>query len=242
MNRGFAYGDGFFETVRIVDNMIPLLRYHLHRAKKTAKFLELRWPNSWDYSFFSELILKNRSEDENVARLDFYRHDGGLYTPESDKIDYSVSFRKVSDLSTTNFLLDGNWWGNLKSQKKIPTYVLQSWQKPCTPLSCIKSTSALFYVKAALIAKRNSDLQNIILLNEHGRICEGLSQNVFYLKDNQWYGIPLTEGPIDGVYSSYFKSFVDVIETPTTLKALESADFIVLTNAVKGLVSISLVR
>ncbi|WP_197479813.1 aminotransferase class IV, partial [Oleiphilus sp. HI0132] len=40
-DRGLAYGDGLFETLRVVDGKIPLLSYHLERFKRGTKALDL---------------------------------------------------------------------------------------------------------------------------------------------------------------------------------------------------------
>jgi len=40
-DRGFAYADGFFETMRIVGKSIPLQHYHIERALRSARALKI---------------------------------------------------------------------------------------------------------------------------------------------------------------------------------------------------------
>lgn len=37
-NRALSYGDGIFETIRIVDGMVPLLDYHRARFLRGLRF------------------------------------------------------------------------------------------------------------------------------------------------------------------------------------------------------------
>ena len=41
MNRGYLYGDGFFETIRVINGQIPLINQHLERIQEAIKIYKL---------------------------------------------------------------------------------------------------------------------------------------------------------------------------------------------------------
>ncbi|MEQ9023419.1 MAG: aminotransferase class IV [Pseudomonadales bacterium] len=67
-NRGLAYGDGLFETMRLIDKDIPLLNYHLTRLEKGASRLGLLLDRSKLDSFIARVIPATGS-GQNVLKL-----------------------------------------------------------------------------------------------------------------------------------------------------------------------------
>lgn len=105
------------------------------------------------------------------------------------------------------------------------------------PENWIKSTNRKFYKEVENEATKHG-LNDMIIMNEHGRVCESSIANVFILKDDIYYTPPLSEGCIDGVFRAVFmqkariKKF-KVIEKPLTIEDLKTADQVFLCNAVK---------
>ena len=54
-NRGFRYGDGIFETIRMFDGKIPFLEQHIKRLAKGIKFLQLELSNDISLDFATKI-------------------------------------------------------------------------------------------------------------------------------------------------------------------------------------------
>ncbi|MCB9262813.1 MAG: aminotransferase class IV [Flavobacteriales bacterium] len=238
-NRSFLYGDGFFESIRIIDKSIPLLNLHLERAQKTALFFGMNWPKKWDEPFFKHEIFDKYELTNGVVRITFYRANGGLYYTENAEICFEVSSRLMNE--TGIFLLNENTTSdNLIRQISelnelklvVGTYI----KKPINPLSPFKLNSAILYVYAAQQLKTANGIDDLFLLNEDGNICEALSSNVLIYIDGNWITPNMqTQGPVNGVYFAYMRQYISVKEKTVTINELKSAELILLTNATLGI-------
>ena len=91
------------------------------------------------------------------------------------------------------------------------------------------------FVMAAKFAKENG-WDEVIILNEHGRVCEALTSNIFIKKDNVFYTPPLSEGCIDGVNRKAFLiENKNIIERPIEIEELKNNQ-IYFSNAVRGMI------
>ena len=231
-NRGFLYGDGFFETMRIIDQDIPLWDLHLARAKQSAEYLECEWFSFKQESVLKNYILNNQPGGKDIARVDFFRSGGGTYTPESNTLETSCTYRGIPQRPSAfkfNSLDEV-----VKTLSPIDVKIYREAIKPITPLSWIKSSSALFYVKAGLYLKQHEQVSDLILLNDQGRVCEALSSNVLIKRHGQWIGVSRAEGPVQGVFQRHLQRNLDIQFGTIEMDELYDADKIVLTNAATG--------
>ena len=92
------------------------------------------------------------------------------------------------------------------------------------------------YVLAAQYA-RTEGWDECILTNHSGHVCEGLSSNVFIVKDYKLITPSLDSGCINGVMRNYiiWLTANNVIEREIEAEELYDAEEILLTNAVKGI-------
>ena len=222
-NRSFLYGDGFFDTLLLVDGICQNYDLHYTRNIKSAKLLEIEWKSEWTIDFFKEIltnIFKQYNKNLLKVRFTFFRSSNGGYCPESNNMDFTIK---------TEIFVD--------SYPKIyNTGIFRKATKQINFFSGIKSTSSLLYVMAALeMKKQNWD--EIIILNENGRVCESLNSNIYLKKNNIFYTPPLSEGCVDGTFRMQmlrgnfdFKTF----EKPIELNELYEGR-IYFSNAVKGL-------
>jgi branched-chain amino acid aminotransferase len=69
-DRGFLYGDGVFETMRVYDGKIFRLKQHVHRLLEGVVHLRMRAPftEEWITATFDDLIARNEVRD-GVARI-----------------------------------------------------------------------------------------------------------------------------------------------------------------------------
>lgn len=85
---------------------------------------------------------------------------------------------------------------------------------------------------------------DVIFRNERGEVTEGAISNIFIKKKNTYYTPPLECGLLNGVYRRYLISDKRLRIKEKILYAddIKTADRIILTNAVRGMVTVSLKR
>ena len=230
-NRAFRYGDGLFETMKVVVGSIRLRDLHFERLFKGMETLQIMLQGFINADLFEEqirkTILKNRISGPARVRLTVYRGDGGLYDFNNTSAGYVI---QVWSLSSSSMSMND-------SGLKVGLY--EGGRKAVDELSNIKSNNYLVYVMGAIQARKYQH-NDCIILNTNGRVCDSTIANVFYVKDGTIFTPTLSEGCVAGVMRSYLLSQLpsqgyNVIEKETTTEDLLNADEMFLTNAVSGL-------
>ena len=84
-NRAFLYGDGVFETVKILDGKILFLEDHYFRLMSGMRIVRMEIPMYFTLEYFESQILEisnaNGCVDSGRARMTVYRNNGGYYLP-----------------------------------------------------------------------------------------------------------------------------------------------------------------
>jgi para-aminobenzoate synthetase/4-amino-4-deoxychorismate lyase len=80
----------------------------------------------------------------------------------------------------------------------------------------------------------------VIYLNEKEEVVEASRHNIFIRKDGQWFTPPVSAGALPGIERAQVIRDKKAVERPLTLADLKSAQDIVLTNSVRGGVSVRL--
>mgnify|MGYP006074933663 FL=1 len=173
MNRGFLYGDGFFESIRIVNGMAPLLHFHTERIIDAFSIYQMT------PSFnINEVLQKSIHEyhTDGILRINFYRDGKGKYLPETDNVVFDYAFTPISAIfflpETSN--LQSALTNAPRMQGSIGIYPEP---KPNVPWMTVKSLSSAYYVFAAKYKQQNG-LQYLLIQNSKGEICEELLSNL----------------------------------------------------------------
>ncbi len=230
-NRAFRYGDGLFETMRWMDGDIRFLQHHIERLQEGMRQLKLEKAERFDADFIrsraAELIGRNGLEHQHVrVRLQVYRDGGGLYSPQQNHACYIMAVSKLDP-------------DDVKHRKiGLIVDVYSEFKKPYSELSKLKSSNSLVYVMAGLHRTKHG-LDDVLLLNQEGFLCESLSSNVFIWYDKKLYTPAISEGCIDGVMRKVvidmaLDSGMEVIEAQISPDILREADEIFHTNAIHG--------
>ncbi len=230
-NRAFRYGDGLFETMRWMDGDIRFLEHHVARLHEGMRMLQLEHPTNFDEQFIrshaAALVRKNNLEGQHVrVRLQVYREGGGLYSPQQNIAGYAMSVSKLDP-------------DDVKHRKLgLIVDVYSEYRKPINELSKLKSANALIYVMAGLYRKKKG-LDDVLILNQAGFLCESLSSNVFVWYDKKLYTPAISEGCIEGVMRKVvielaLENGLEVIEAQISPDIMNEADEIFHTNAIHG--------
>lgn len=191
LNRGFRYGDGFFETIAVIRGIPRLLEQHLNRLEKGAKILKMDISAIMDAKAVQKNIQaiqkKNGQLGDAKMRLTVWRNSSGLYTPDADNTHYLITI-EPADFSQFPLLK------NVGFSNKALNYP--------SPVSCFKTLSAIKYVIAG-IEKKEKGLDEIILLDYQGFISETMSSNLFWKGNGTYYTPPLSTGCIEGIMRNW---------------------------------------
>lgn len=229
-NRAFKFGDGLFESMRMANGKLQFPELHADRIKATMKALKMDGYNLLDEYFLktktSELARKNKIHANGRFRLSVYRDGEGLYTPETNKVGYLL---EVKPLETPTYELN---------KKGLIVDVYDEITKPLNKLSNFKTSNSLPFVMAALYQKQHR-LDEVLLLNQNGFLCESTSSNLFVVYQNQIYTPALSEGCVGGVMRNVIMRLakqhqLPLIEAQINPQILNEAEEVFLTNAIGG--------
>ena len=225
-NRGYRYGDGLFETMKVHRGKILLAAYHWERLSAGMKLLGLEPPAFFEPARLEEQILslsnKNNCGELARIRLSVFGGNGGLYDDHRD----------------TQFLIEA--WAlpatvNKMNENGLVLGVYEGARKHIDHFSNLKSANFLPYTLAARYAKVQH-WNDAIVLNTEGRIADTTIANIFLVKDGTILTPSLQEGGVAGVMRRWAleNSPLPVQEGPITLADLKTADEIFVTNAIHG--------
>jgi branched-chain amino acid aminotransferase len=225
-NRGFRYGDALFETMKLKDGKIQLVSHHFERLFAGLSLLKMDIPKFFTQEKLLEGIIqlckRNKCEELARIRLTVFRSEGELFSP-NNSLQYLIECWPLNEennkLNENGFVID----------------IFPDARKACDKFSNLKSANYLPNIMAALYAKENK-LNDCLLLNAQGHICEAVIANIFWIKNEIIYTPPLSEGCVAGVMRRYLiEQLKAVKEKPCDIKDLGEANEIFLTNAIKGI-------
>jgi len=172
-----------------------------------------------------ELCNQNELVDARI-RLTIFRDAGGFYKPSSDNCSYLITAEAINPLL-------------IKNDKGVRLGLYSEIRKPINSLSGIKSSNGLLYVLAARYARENN-WDDSIILNEHGRICESSSSNLFLVLPNKRILTPpISEGILPGVMRKNLIKWLRENEYQVDEAIVLTDDFyraeeVFLSNAIQG--------
>lgn len=230
-NRGLRYGDGLFETMRVSDHTIHLAFYHFERLFDGIRLLLFNRPSFFTEQFLSDQILSlctlNNHQRKARVRLMIFRGKGGLFDPENSIPNYIIQTWPLEETDT------------LFNSAGLNIDIYYAARKCIDGFSHLKSNNYLPYLMAALHAGKHH-LDDCVVLNSNGNVCESAIANIFIVKNNQVLTPPLSEGCVAGVMRRFLLDRIagmgiSIQEEPLSVADLADSDEIFLTNAVQGI-------
>lgn len=238
-NRAFLYGDGVFETLKIVNNTILFLEDHYFRLMASMRIVRMKIPNNFTLEYLEAQILNlaKAQNCENSARVRFtvFRNDGGFYLPNTNSVSFQI---QVFPLENALYSFsDANYEVDLYKDFFISKQLL----------STIKTTNKMINITGSIFAEEN-DLQNCILLNNDKNVVEALNGNLFMLLGTKLITPPISEGCLNGIMRKQILQIakkiesVEVIEEVISPFDLQKADELFITNVISGIQPITKYR
>lgn len=229
-NRSFLYGDGVFETFRVVNKKAWDIDLHFQRLEYAIEKLKIEQATYFNkeriLQHIEQLIDKNGIYADARVRLAVFRNPGLGYTPEDNQLSYILTVNNCV----------GEGYAINQQGLAVDTYL--EIKKPLNSLSNLKLTNSQLYVLAGIDA-REKGLDDALILNEKGSIIESTNSNIFAICNNVIYTPAITEGCVAGTMRMHIINLAvemgfKIFECSLSHQRLMSADEVFLTNAVKG--------
>jgi branched-chain amino acid aminotransferase len=222
MNRGFLYGDGFFETIRIKDGQVPMIDGHLDRIEDALHIYEFEPDFSIDEDFIYAIVGTNPKN--GTLRINFFREGNGKYAPESNALAFDHTFEEHNNdfFVPTSLDLEADLKNAPLKKGKLSIYPKP---KPIVDWMTVKSLSSIYYVLAAKY-KQQHPTDYLLIQNDKGYICEELVSNLLLQVGEDFFISPLSSGGVNGATQRFLLRNYGfaITEKEITLKDLEAVD------------------
>lgn len=239
-NRGLAYGDSVFETIRVINGKIIFWEDHYFRLMSSMRIMRMEIPANFSPEFLEATILNLVKENDLInasARVKFtvFRTAGGYYRPESLEVEYIISSEILQDAF---YLLNSEAYEVELFKDHYITSGL---------LSTIKSNNRAINVLGSIFAKEN-DYENCLLINENKQVVEALNGNIFLVNGNKIKTPSLKDGALNGITRKQILAIVatmpdlEIEETSISPFELQKADELFISNVIVGIQSITKYR
>lgn len=238
-NRSFLYGDGVFETLKIVNNKILFFEDHYFRLMASMRIVRMEIPMTFTMEYLEEQILKLVEvlaiKDAARVRFTVFRNEGGFYLPNDNSISFVI---QTSKLENKRYKIP-------KIQFEVDLY--KDFIVPSQLLSTLKTANKITHVTASIFAKENQ-LDSALLINETKNVIEAANGNLFMLMGNKLITPPISEGCLNGIMRKQIISLakqidsVEVIEAAISPFDLQKADELFITNVIVGIQPITKYR
>ncbi|MCD0472091.1 aminotransferase class IV [Flavobacterium sp. JAS] len=238
-NRAFLYGDGVFETLKIVNNKILFLEDHYFRLMASMRVVRMEIPMNFTMEFLEEQVLslvqQNGISASARARITVFRNDGGLYLPKTNEVSYLIHATPLENVVYA--LKSGEYEVDLYKDFYVTKQLLSS----------IKTTNKMINVTGSVFAHENG-LANCLLINDTKNVVEGLQGNLFMVVGKKLITPPISEGCLNGVMRKQILALakkvegIEVHEEIISPFDLQKADELFLTNVIMGIQPITKYR
>lgn len=210
------YGDGFFETMTLINSKIRFWSYHWERIQKAYSVFDFKSPDLSENQLYNEILNLSTTNDlpNSVIKINFWRCEGGLFTPNSTENNILIQQKQLSS----------------KSNTPITIGISQNVVNYHSPISEIKTMSAAKYILAGLEIKKNK-VDDVLILDKNGCCSELSSSNLFIVKNNQIVTPPISSGCVDGVFRKALSNSFSVEEKSISIDEMKEAELTFSTNA-----------
>lgn len=227
-DRGFLYGDGIYETLRVYGGRVFKLEEHLVRLERSAQLIRMDPPLSREA--FAEAIdtcLKVNDLSDALVRIGVSR--GEASEPGLDPA--LVAGPPTVVIAPRPFepypkaMYEAGIRAAVVSVRRTPTEALNP---------AIKSTNFLNNILAKMEAL-GAGADEAIMLNTDGHIAEGTTTNIFWVAGETLCTPPLEAGVLDGVTRSVTITLAEdldyqFLEVLRGRSALEEAEEVFVTS------------
>jgi branched-chain amino acid aminotransferase len=238
-NRAFLYGDGVFETLKVVNQKVLFLEDHYFRLMASMRIVRMQIPNNFTLEYFEEQVISTAQAANCAAsariRFTVFRNDGGYYLPQTREVSYVIQVSPLENVkySFSDAVYEVDLYKDFFISKQL--------------LSTIKTTNKMISITGSIYAQEN-DLNNCLLLNNDKNVVEALNGNLFMLLGTKLITPPTEEGCLNGIARKQIIALakkmegIEMVEAPISPFDLQKADELFITNIIQGIQPITQYR
>jgi branched-chain amino acid aminotransferase len=231
LDRGFTYGDGLFETMRLAGGTLFRWSAHMERLERGTAFLGIRLPMARESlrETASALVKENRMT-EGVLRLVVSRGVGARgYSPRgAESPTVAITVHSLPErpgalrLRTSSYrLLAGD------------------------PLLQHKTCNKLLQVMARQEAEREG-FDEALLLNNRDEVVTATSANLFWISGDAVRTAPVEAGALPGITKGILREIcaaagIEYVEGAITRQELATSAGVFLTSTTLGMIPVAAV-
>ena len=204
LDRGFLYGDGLFETMRVCQGRIFRWPAHWLRLQRGSDFLKIRLPMGAENLHQSalELVRRNHLADA-FLRLTVSRGVGPRgYSPQgADQPTLTITTHPMPESNDR----DAPQWKLITSSVRVAAGEPLTQFKTCNKLAQIMARSEADVVGA----------NEALVCNTDGFVVEASSSNLFWLEEETVCTPPVASGILPGVTRTVVLELCQALNVPT---------------------------
>jgi len=232
-DRGFLYGDGLFETIRVCRSRAFRIAQHLARLAQGAETLKIKLPiPPQDLQRHAQDLISRNGNPEAVLRITLSRGPGERgYSPRgADQPTLVMTLHPAPALDPEQ----PHEWTLITSSNRIPAG---------DALAAFKTASKLVNVRARMEAEEQG-ANEALLLNTQGDAAETASANLFWICNRTIFTPALAAGILPGITRAVILEICARLGLSTNQQgikpdALRLAEAIFLTQSALGVIAVT---
>lgn len=221
-DRGLAYGDGVFETMRVHAGRVPLWSRHCERLRRGAQRLAMPLPHMRVIEAQIDELIE--SCEAGVLKLQVTRGSGGRgYAPPDDPTPtWMLALHPLPAMPTQGLRL--HW-----CETRLAVQPRLAGIKHCNRLEQV----------LARVECVQAGCDEGLMRSSPGDVVCATAANLLLLRDGMWSTPPVESCGVAGVCRGWLleRGLVRVAELTT--RQVESADALALCNAVRGILPVA---
>lgn len=226
-DRGLAYGEGLFETMRLSRGRLSWWSEHFARMSYTCCALGLPLPDEVDVRAAIDAAVEQSGKSEAVVKLIYTAGSGqrGYLRAKPVEPTLTVLIAEVP-AAAPEWSFQGLTIGLLK----------QSGGVPIPALAGLKHLNRLPQVLAREAWPEGVD--ECLIHDENGLVMGGTQSNFYWQEDGRWFTPPIHGSAIAGTVRALLCRYLDVTIAPLSVGRLALAQAAAMSNAVRGVLPI----
>lgn len=233
-DRGFLYGDGFFETLRAQDGRVLFLAEHLQRLGASARAFRVPFPEGVPWEDRIVRVLAANGATRGLARVRLQLTRGvaeGLGLPRSGRSTLVIWARPYEPPAPAEYAAG---WPVVLFPEPRSTF-----------LGRHKSLNYLFYLAARQYAL-DQGAREALILEADGSVSEGAATSLLYVQGGQYY-TPAAASALPGVTVAVLarglaREGLALKAIPTSVDHLRHASGLWLANSLMGVMPVASVN
>jgi len=226
-DRGFAYGDGLFETMRAHRGMVPWWDAHWARMTAGAERLRITLPDPVQVAREAAALLAG---DDGVLKLVVSRGDGGRgYGPPAASTPTWVLSRHPLPASAPAAGLELRWCA-----VRLAVQPALAGIKHCNRLEQVLARAEWLHLPPA-----ERDAHEGLMRSGDGDVVCATAANVFVLHGSRWRTPLVDRCGVAGICRQWVLGALEVEQSVLGAAEVDTADAVFLCNAVRGILPVA---